>query len=108
MRQYRRDHARPRRCPQIANLLDNALAVSSPGSTAEVTVDRAATDIGPARARRQPALFPENCGRDFDRFRRARTDTEDSGRGGGHRALYTEYQVRRATRSTAPCSCSAR
>ncbi|MFF0282482.1 MULTISPECIES: sensor histidine kinase [Rhodococcus] len=82
----------------IDNLLDNALAVSDPGSTIEVTVAPvAAADVVDLHVLDQgPGLSPQDCLRAFDRFWRARTDTEGSGLG-----LAIVAQLARASGATA-------
>ncbi|WP_240795099.1 sensor histidine kinase [Rhodococcus zopfii] len=81
----------------IDNLLDNALTVSSPGSTVEVTVDKATGDAVDLHVLDHgPGLSAEDRIRAFDRFWRARTDTEGSGLG-----LAIVAQLARASGATA-------
>lgn len=81
----------------IDNLVDNALAVSSPGSTVEVTVAKTATDVVDLHVLDHgPGLPSESRVRAFDRFWRARTDPEGSGLG-----LAIVAQLARASGATA-------
>jgi len=81
----------------IDNLLDNALAVSSPGTTVEVTIDNAASgSVDLHVLDHGPGLSAEDRIRAFDRFWRARTDTEGSGLG-----LAIVAQLARASGATA-------
>lgn len=67
----------------IDNLIDNALAVSPPGSTVEVTVGPGVdTDFVDLHVRDEgPGMSTEDCARAFDRFWRGRGDTGGSGLG---------------------------
>ncbi|WP_308124044.1 ATP-binding protein [Mycolicibacterium xanthum] len=67
----------------VDNLIDNALAVSPPGSAIEVAVapvpDSASVDL---HVRDEgPGMSAEDCARAFDRFWRCRGDTGGSGLG---------------------------
>ncbi len=67
----------------VDNLIDNALAVSPPGSTVEVTVGPGLdTDFVDLHVRDEgPGMSTEDCARAFDRLWRGRGDTGGSGLG---------------------------
>lgn len=67
----------------IDNLIDNALAVSPPGSTIEVAVAPALdTDFVDLHVRDEgPGMSVEDCARAFDRFWRGSSDARGSGLG---------------------------